>query len=307
MSIRTFCPHCRKGYRVGDELEGQKVRCRECTKGFVVSSEAEEPKKPPEPARKSVSSPSRSSRPRIDADGEAPRTRKKVVAASESRPTYLGWIIGGAAAALLMLIGSIAALAWAVRTPPVDSQTRGAVAVRDSSVANRSADNPPSQRTKPTDDLALSQADDASGSGGSLKNLGALKAATVFVKVDADNLSASGSGFLLKHDGEDAYVVTNNHVIDPHFEFDTSRVVTTPRMASPTLPGRRPLPGRAQQNRTVTVKHHQVVTAKNASVHQAFSPAPDDSASPARPCLPLESRLCEVWRLLLRARSRSIA
>ncbi len=45
--------------------------------------------------------------------------------------------------------------------------------------------------------------------------LKALKAATVFVKVDAGSLSASGSGFVLKTDKETAYVVTNHHVVRP--------------------------------------------------------------------------------------------
>jgi S1-C subfamily serine protease len=46
-----------------------------------------------------------------------------------------------------------------------------------------------------------------------------IKDATVFVKVDARVLKMSGSGFLIKLDGDTGYIVTNNHVIDtstPH-------------------------------------------------------------------------------------------
>ncbi len=43
----------------------------------------------------------------------------------------------------------------------------------------------------------------------------AIKAATVFVKVEAEGGSGSGSGFVVKTEGNSAYVVTNHHVIEP--------------------------------------------------------------------------------------------
>ena len=43
----------------------------------------------------------------------------------------------------------------------------------------------------------------------------AIKDATVFVKVEVEGLSGSGSGFVIKTDGDSAYVVTNHHVIEP--------------------------------------------------------------------------------------------
>jgi S1-C subfamily serine protease len=46
------------------------------------------------------------------------------------------------------------------------------------------------------------------------KVLAALKGATVYVKLEAGRLSATGSGFLFKTEGETGYVVTNHHVID---------------------------------------------------------------------------------------------
>jgi S1-C subfamily serine protease len=42
-----------------------------------------------------------------------------------------------------------------------------------------------------------------------------LKNATVFVKVTAGILEGSGSGFLLRTEGDNGYVVTNHHVISP--------------------------------------------------------------------------------------------
>jgi S1-C subfamily serine protease len=40
-----------------------------------------------------------------------------------------------------------------------------------------------------------------------------LKAATVFIKVDAGNVGASGSGFLIRADGDTGFVMTNHHVV----------------------------------------------------------------------------------------------
>jgi S1-C subfamily serine protease len=48
-----------------------------------------------------------------------------------------------------------------------------------------------------------------------VRDLEGLKAATVFVKVKAGPVRATGSGFLLRVEGDTAYVVTNEHVIHP--------------------------------------------------------------------------------------------
>src|SRR5438067_10690161 len=48
------------------------------------------------------------------------------------------------------------------------------------------------------------------------KVLGELKAATVYVKVEGDGWSATGSGFLIQVDRETGLVATNHHVVsDP--------------------------------------------------------------------------------------------
>ncbi len=47
-----------------------------------------------------------------------------------------------------------------------------------------------------------------------LKTLANLKAATVFLKVEDGRDAASGTGFVIKTEGQTAYLVTNHHVID---------------------------------------------------------------------------------------------
>jgi len=53
------------------------------------------------------------------------------------------------------------------------------------------------------------------GGGLALNTLAALKRSTVFIKVDAGDQFASGSGFLARLEGDTAFVVTNHHVITP--------------------------------------------------------------------------------------------
>src|SRR5262249_36318374 len=48
-----------------------------------------------------------------------------------------------------------------------------------------------------------------------VKTLTELKGATVFIRVAAGPLSGSGSGFLVKVEGETGYLVTNHHVVTP--------------------------------------------------------------------------------------------
>src|SRR5262249_62066866 len=48
-----------------------------------------------------------------------------------------------------------------------------------------------------------------------VKTLNELKGATVFIRVAAGPLSGSGSGFLVKVEGETGYLVTNHHVVTP--------------------------------------------------------------------------------------------
>src|SRR5437868_12303255 len=64
------------------------------------------------------------------------------------------------------------------------------------------------------------------------ETLRALKHATAFVKVEAKGLSASGSGFVIRSDGDRALLVTNHHVVEPTFEVEV-----------PDLPGRHHFPG----------------------------------------------------------------
>ena len=65
----------------------------------------------------------------------------------------------------------------------------------------------------------------------------AVKCTTVFVRVEAANMSGSGSGFVIKVDGDSALIVTNHHVVEPKVE------VEVPSQLTPALPRGRRGPG----------------------------------------------------------------
>jgi len=93
------------------------------------------------------------------------------------------------------------------------------------------------------------------------KTLAAIKRATVFVKVDVQGLSASGSGFVIKVDGDSALVVTNHHVIEPKVQVEVSPRTIGPKgrrrpFGSPIPPGLTP--------------RSMILTLKNASVSLVF-------------------------------------
>jgi S1-C subfamily serine protease len=84
---------------------------------------------------------------------------------------------------------------------------------------------PPDPKVAKSPDLAPAQAPAGvpaePGAGGgrlSVEMLQHLKRATVFIKREAGKLSATGSGFVMKIEGETAYIITNHHVVDPSAE-----------------------------------------------------------------------------------------
>jgi S1-C subfamily serine protease len=101
----------------------------------------------------------------------------------------------------------------------------------------------------------------------STKTLAAIKRATVFIKVDVQGLSGSGSGFVMKVDGDTALVVTNHHVVEPNI-----KVTVTPR-PSKVRPRRRPpirrLPPRRLPPRPPTPRS-RIIALKNAVVTVVF-------------------------------------
>src|SRR5262245_8089755 len=79
-----------------------------------------------------------------------------------------------------------------------------------------------------------------------LETLQSIKNATVYIKVEFADVQGSGSGFLIKMDGDTGYIVTNHHVAEP-------KVVVIPKSKIPRPIQPRPIVISRGGNATLTV------------------------------------------------------
>jgi S1-C subfamily serine protease len=165
----------------------------------------------------------------------APRDERAPIAKGKSSA---GIIIGVGAAALLLVLGCAGAgtawwiysrkvadekLAEAQRLDQLDAEKRAEAIRRDDAAKHadaekEAADKEAAKKKADGDGAKPPPADgDEPAVPGQIppKRLAALKAATVFVKCQWGRLHGSGSGFLVKVEGDTGYVVTNRHVISP--------------------------------------------------------------------------------------------
>ncbi len=233
MSLRLTCPACQATYQVAEHLSGKKVRCARCNQRFVAPVR---PVAPPAP-RERPAAPAPEASPRADAvppEAEvwiipepdtaaappAPRSaeppplptrrggrpdarpgRKPAVAVAA--PRFSRWRLGAILAVVVLAAGIGGAAAWwqwhptaSTPTPGGEHQQAGAADVKGQPQADR-------------------QPDKALGPPKSSMSLEELKAATVFIKVATGRIRGSGSGFLVRIEGQTGYVVTNHHAVAP--------------------------------------------------------------------------------------------
>jgi predicted Zn finger-like uncharacterized protein len=193
------CPQCSTPCRVSEQAVARKVRCTKCDHIFTVPAakpdgplvqvEAvnEQTTTKPTPAS---ARPVPAVRDNRDDPDERPAARssraprRKASGGSALLPLLLGG--GGLLVVLGFLVVSAGVGAWLL--------------FRSSS---------PSPKTTESATVApLAEANPA-------RSIDELKAATVYVKVSAGGARGSGSGFVVKVDGNTAYIVTNEHVVYP--------------------------------------------------------------------------------------------
>jgi predicted Zn finger-like uncharacterized protein len=177
------CPGCRSSLSIPDGLADRTVRCKYCNETFrpaevdggVPTLEPAEPVR----VRPLSATPPPTARP-------APTRREPPPAQARRRSLRTLWLlIPFGLVALLGAALAIGALVMVIFDHGSSSQAAGG-----GSPIGQAETLPP-------------------------ETLERLKAMTVFVKVDAGMLQASGSGFLIKTDAQGGFVVTNNHVANP--------------------------------------------------------------------------------------------
>jgi LSD1 subclass zinc finger protein len=186
--MQLRCPGCRSSLSIPEGLAGRTVRCQFCDETFRPADvDGEVPTlEPAEPMRTRVRSASLpTSMPQPAPTRRLTRTRT----ASRRRPIALWLLIPFGLIAALGVLLTIGALILFV----FDGGAKGG---------------------------GLGPAAQAADGTLSAETVAHLKAMTVFVKVKAGDIEGSGSGFLIKVDGNTGYVVTNNHVANPSDDDD---------------------------------------------------------------------------------------
>jgi predicted Zn finger-like uncharacterized protein len=231
MPIRVVCPGCSAPYNVPDELEGKKVRCKECgdpievlpktkTKSSAKSTRMEErtqpsPRKLPSrdrggrdddddnrPRRRSDGDDDDRPRRRSERDDEESEriARRKASSRRESGSGGLLMVLGGIGGGLV-LIGIVVAVVWWAWNR-ADPQRPNQTFVDTPNKGQRDGVRPGANFDPNGDDDNNKQLDRAV--------LDKIKPATVYISVDQQEGRASGSGFLAFEPG---IVLTNAHVV----------------------------------------------------------------------------------------------
>ena len=171
-----------------------------------------------------------------------PRIRKEEEAEPSSRSgSVIALIVGIAGGVFLLTSVAVGGIWWlahsanddkgpstqvaAVKEVSSSTGSRKETKPEDSGAGTRSRAEPaPRKRTEQPDEASAPESDEPAAPRSPRGQLSAralkdLKGATVFIKVEAGkDLSCSGSGFLVKVEGDTGYVITNHHVVNPEAE-----------------------------------------------------------------------------------------
>jgi predicted Zn finger-like uncharacterized protein len=238
MPFSSTCPGCGSVYQIGDQFAGRTVRCKKCQQAFTVTPAIAASNPLPAPRAETHSSIAAHSPRRAAREQSPPRIQEQTSdVANGPSGLVVGLIVGGAVFVLLILSVSVAGVWLMLRSN--DEQTRSNQATGgklSNSAAKRNRDlqgvdstpesGPGSLGTSrgsantsaeaPADETAEPRSANGQLSARALRYL---KGATVFIKVEAGKeLSCSGSGFLVKVEGNTGYIITNHHVVNPEAE-----------------------------------------------------------------------------------------
>src|SRR5262245_61972531 len=136
----------------------------------------------------------------------------------------------GAAVAMFCLVPTVVGLVWwGLRDRPAAPQIARAEAIPAQAVPAQKLEEPSPPNSAPP---VKPDAPKEGPFDGSLSPelLDRLKAATVFVKTTTAIGTSMGSGFVFKADGDDAFIVTNHHVVEDRAKGPGRNVVPTCRV-----------------------------------------------------------------------------
>ena len=210
MSISLTCPNCHKKGVVPDAMYGQSIKCRQCQFRFLVRAAA--------PA----AAPSRSPISELLDEDDSTRAlpslavtwpRSAVISAPPSSP-HLAYAAGGfgiACVLLLMVVIGQHATAPSISTTAEKVKNGKGTVEEPNKVEVPPPPTPPAPPVKPGTEVSLAWLEDA----------------TVFVKLKAGTALGSGTGFVIRVQGDTALIATNRHVVSPDFDEEGGRLEIT--------------------------------------------------------------------------------
>lgn len=216
-AVEARCPHCQARFLVPAEQVGQPAKCGRCRKPFTPTAPpvpAPVPKAAPIPV--AVALPPPAPKPVVraaelppsrhdDDEDDRPRRRPRKPAPKPAA-IHPGLLIGGGAAAVLLLVGLIGLVVYLA--PSSDPEPVPASPTAGPAYVTAGPAMPPAPAPAP------SQAPPRPAATGKPEAVAdavrRVKASTVYIRVHSRMGLSSGSGFFA---GEPGYVVTNSHVV----------------------------------------------------------------------------------------------
>ncbi|HET6573342.1 MAG TPA: trypsin-like peptidase domain-containing protein [Fimbriiglobus sp.] len=208
-AIEARCPHCQARFLVPAEQAGKPAKCGRCRKPFTPTAAP-----PPAPASAPVRAaaavapapkpvPARVARDEDDED-DRPRRRPRKPA-KKPAGVHPGLLVGGGAAAVVLLAGFIALVVYLAS--PADPEPAPIKPPVGPALASARPSTPPVPEPTPMPVVSTTSAGGADAPADAIRRV---KASTVYIRVHSDSGLSSGSGFFA---GQEGYVVTNSHVV----------------------------------------------------------------------------------------------
>jgi S1-C subfamily serine protease len=246
MAASFTCPTCGRTGQIPEGFTGKKVRCPACKTVSSLDDDtiplAPEPVRPPSPAS-ALRVPTPPVPPSRDEDDEP------------SGPPVV--LLAGVGAAVLLVALSGGVGWWMSRgssAPANAPQAQAPVAAAPAPAAPEAAPKSPAQPEPEVAAAAAAAVADAVNKPSSApppapapvkvaasepsatpaETIRRVKDATVYLRVRAGRAQGSGSGFVIRAEGDTLLVATNHHVVNPHMERDEDD-------ADPRLAGIRPV------------------------------------------------------------------
>jgi predicted Zn finger-like uncharacterized protein len=240
MAVTVNCPGCRTSYPVTEDLLGKKIRCKKCQETFTATASKSPAGSRAADERITSRRPARDDADDYEDEDDAPRRNgngraRPGVKRPPQKSGNKGLLVGGIAGGVLLLAGGIGLGVWILNkddtsdtgnnniasvtsTPPVSTGTQvvkaPAVDATPPATGGAASDNTLKTAAAPESDGGL-QVVPPKRRPPTFKQalIDQAKKSTVLIRCTFEEGLADGSGWVAERHGNEAYVVTNSHVV----------------------------------------------------------------------------------------------